>query len=670
MTEPLSPALTPGAPDPVDPTILWTPTSQWANNTIFAEYLAWLARERNLRFSGYSEVWEWSTTDLEAFWGSVWDFCGVRAHQPYSSVLEDATMPGARWFTGATLNYAEQIFAAASTDRPALFAISESRPPVEMSWADLEASVASVAAALREMGVAPGDRVASYMPNIPETVIALLATASIGAIWSSCSPDFGARSVVERFQQIEPKVLFAVDGYRYGGKVFDRRAVVEEIQGALPGLTATVLLPFVDPNAQLEGARLWSSVITASPADLRFEPVPFDHPLWILYSSGTTGVPKAIVHGHGGIVIEHLKSLTIQANMRPGDRFLWVTTTGWMMWNVVVGGLMAGATPVLYDGSVGHPDLSVLWRQIEQFQITRFGASPAFYGACMKAGMRPGREFDLSSLRSIGASGSPLQPELYRWIYSEVGADVWLTSSSGGTDVCAGFVGGCPTLPVRDGEIQGPLLGVRAEAWDEKGRAVVDEVGELVITRPMPSMPLYFWNDPGNKRYLDTYFSMYPGVWQHGDWVRFTPGGGAVILGRSDSTLNRLGVRIGTSEVYRAVEALPEVVDSLVVGVELPGGGYYMPLFIVLEQGITLDDDLRRAIREQIRTSFTPRHVPDEIIQAPGVPRTLSGKKLEVPIKKLLMGHSADEVANRGALANPDVLDFYIGFAETRSTGG
>jgi acetoacetyl-CoA synthetase len=653
-------------PQADEPALLWTPSDRWTRDSVFARYLQWLERERGLRFSTYREVWEWSTTEIEAFWESLWHFFEIRAHRPYTTVLEERKMPGARWFTGAELNYAEHAFRHASAERPALFHESEVRELGEVSWEELRKDVASVAAALREMGVGRGDRVVAYLPNVPEAVVAFLATASLGAIWSSCSPDFGTRSVVERFQQIEPKVLFAVDGYRYGGKDHPRLHVVDELREALPSLRHTVLLPYLDRAARVPGTRSWTNLLgRAEP--LVFEPVPFEHPLWILYSSGTTGAPKAIVHSHGGILIEHLKALCLQANMLPGDRFLWVTTTGWMMWNVLIGGLLAGCTPVLYDGSVAHPDLTVLWRLVERTKVTRFGASPGFLGACMKQEMRPGEEFDLSSLKSVGASGSPLPDELYPWIYDAISSDVWLASSSGGTDVAAGFVGGCPTLPVYVGEMQGPLLGVKAQAFDDAGNPVHDQVGELVITEPMPSMPLFFWNDPEDARYRETYFEMYPGVWRHGDWVRFTPRGGAIIYGRSDSTLNRFGVRIGTSEVYRAVEALPEVVDSLVVGVELAGGGYYMPLFVVLRDGLTLDDDLRERIRRHIRTTFTPRHVPDEILQVPGVPRTLSGKKLEVPIKKLLMGSPLERVVNAGSLANPEALTYFVDFAAERA---
>ncbi|MEX2582766.1 MAG: acetoacetate--CoA ligase [Gemmatimonadota bacterium] len=647
---------------------IWTPSEGDVRDSVYTRYLEWLASERGLRFGSYAETWEWSTTELEAFWESIWDFFEIRSHQPYTTVLEERRMPGARWFPGAELNYVEHVFRMAGSDRPALVYLSEDRPPAEMSWTEMERQVASLAASLREMGVERGDRVASYLPNVPAATIAFLATATIGAVWSSCSPDFGVRSVVERFQQIEPKVLFAVDGYRYGGKPHDRRAVVEDLRSALPSLRETVFLPYLDPSARLEGGLEWADLIGRD-EPLRIEAVPFDHPLWILYSSGTTGAPKAIVHGHGGILLEQHKSLRLHFDMRPGDRFLWVTTTGWMMWNVLVGGLIAGAVPVLYDGSIAYPDLKFLWRLIQDVRISRFGASPAFLGACRDAGLEPGRELDLSCLKSIGATGSPVPPEIYPWVFEAVAADVWFTSTSGGTDVATSFVGGCPTLPLYQGEIQGPMLGVRATAYDDAGNEVLDEVGELVITEPMPSMPLFFWNDPGDVRYRDTYFDLYPGVWRHGDWIRFTPRGGAIIYGRSDSTLNRFGVRIGTSEVYRAVEGLPEVVDSLVIGVERPGGGYFMPLFVVLAEGMQLDEPLRGRIRQQIRTAFTPRHVPDEIVQAPAVPRTLSGKKLEVPIKKLLMGQPVERVLNLGSLTNPEAMAFFVEFAARYLSG-
>ena len=659
----------PADPPSADAPLLWTPSAGQARESGFARWLAWLARERGLAFAGYADAWAWSTTEIEAFWGSLWDFFGIHASAPYSTVLEARTMPGARWFPGARLNYAEHALRHGDDTHPALLFSSEIRPLTEIAWGELRRQVASVALALRGMGVAPGDRVAAYLPNIPEALVAFLACAAIGAVWSGCSPDFGAESVIERFRQIEPKVLVAADGYAYAGTPHDRRAVVARLMEALPSLARTVLVPYLDPAARMDGTRPWAELIAGGEDAPRFEPVPFDHPLWILYSSGTTGAPKAIVHGHGGIVLEHLKALVLQQDVRPGDRLLWYTTTGWMMWNRLVGGLLAGATIVLYDGSPAHPGPDVLWRLARDARVTHFGAGAGYFMAGMNAGLRPGERFDLPALRQISSTGSPLPPEGYRWIYDAVKADVWLASSSGGTDVATAFLGACPTLPVHAGELQGPALGVRAEAWDEGGRAVVGEVGELVVTRPMPSMPLFFWNDADGARYRESYFARWPGVWRHGDRVRFTERGSAVILGRSDSTLNRHGVRIGTAEVYRAVEAVPGVVDSLVVGVEQADGGYWMPLFVVLADGTALDDALRGRIRRALRTTFTPRHVPDEILQVPAVPRTLNGKKVEVPVKRILSGAPASEVVNPGSLRDPDALRFFEELAAGRRSG-
>jgi acetoacetyl-CoA synthetase len=648
------------------PRVLWEPSPESSERTNFARYLAWLERERGLHFSGYLDAWRWSTTEIEAFWASLWDHFGVRASRPYDFVLSGRTMPGARWFGGATLSWAEHVFRNETEGRPALLYASERAPPQAMSWAELRRQVASVAAALRRMGVVRGDRVVAYLPNIPEAVTLLLACASVGAIWSSCSPDFGTQGVVERFQQIEPRVLFAVDGYVYGGKSIARRDVVEALRAALPSLQHTVLVPYLDADAELPGAARWDTLLEQR-AELRFEQVPFEHPLWVLYSSGTTGLPKAIVHGHGGILLEHLKALALQCDVKPEDRVFWFTTTGWMMWNLLVGGLLTGCTCVLYDGSPSHPDLTTLWRLAESARIDRFGASAGFFHACMKAGLAPGERFDLSPLRAIGSTGSPLSPKAFRWIYESVKKDVWLASTSGGTDVCSSFLSACPFLPVLEGELQGPALGAAVSAFDPDGRAVVDQVGELVITEPMPSMPLFFWNDPGNVRYQRSYFDVFPGVWRHGDWIRMSREGGAVIYGRSDSTLNRKGVRIGSSEIYRAVEALPEVVDSLVIGLERPGGEYSMLLFTVLRAGTELDDALKGRIRAHIRSSFTPRHVPDKVVQAPAVPRTLSGKKVEVPVKRILLGEPVERVVNPGSLANPEALDFFVELARSGS---
>jgi acetoacetyl-CoA synthetase len=657
------------------PAVLWEPSAAFNERATFASYLAWLERERALRFTAddqtaadaYLDTWSWSVREIEQFWASVWDFFEVRASRPYEQVLPERRMPGARWFPGAALNYAEHVFRNEVEDRPALLVASERGGLAEVGWAELRRQVAAIAHALREMGVGPGDRVAGYLPNIPQAVVAFLACASIGAVWSSCSPDFGAQGVAERFRQIEPRVLIAVDGYRYGGRAIDRLGLIEELRKGLPSLRQAVIVPYLDPArasdaARTTGAILWSELLRRD-APLEFHQVPFDHPLWVLYSSGTTGLPKAMVQGHGGILLEHLKALALQCDVKREDRLFWFTTTGWMMWNLLIGGLLVGCTCVLYDGNPMHPDPDALWRLAQDARITRFGTSAAYLGNCMKAGLRPGDRFDLSALRAIGSTGSPLPPEAYRWVYDAVKRDVWLASTSGGTDVCSSFLSACPFMPVRAGELQGPALGVSVRAFDPSGRELIDEVGELVITEPMPSMPVFFWNDPDGVRYRESYFEMFPGVWRHGDWVRISPRGGAVIYGRSDSTLNRQGVRIGTSEIYRAVEAVPEVLDSVVVGLETPGGGYSMPLFVVLRAGVDLDEGLAARIRQQIRARFTARHVPDAIVQVPSVPRTLNGKKLEVPVKRILMGEPVARVVNPGSLANPESLEFFVRYA-------
>jgi acetoacetyl-CoA synthetase len=586
-------------------------------------------------FSDYHELWRWSVEDLEGFWGSLWDWFEIGGS--YERVLSRREMPGAEWFTGAALSYAEQVFRQARPGRTAIVHASESQPLAELSWDELADQVARCAAGLRRLGVGRGDRVAAYMPNVPETVVALLATASLGAVWSSCAPEFGTPTVVDRFKQIEPKVLIAIEGYRYGGKDFDRRERVAEIRAAIPSVEHVVMVP-------LDWERL-----LADPAALEFERVPFDHPLWVLYSSGTTGLPKAIVQGHGGILLEHLKKARLHCDLSAEDRFFWFTTTGWMMWNFLVGGLLAASTIVLYDG---QPDPHGLWTFAEEAEITCFGTSASFIAACMKAGSEPP---ELLRLRSVGSTGSPLPVEGFEWVYRNLGPDIWLFSTSGGTDLCTAFVGGCPVLAVHAGELQARSLGAAVQAFDETGRPVVGEVGELVITEPMPSMPLYFWNDPAGERYRSSYFDVYPGVWRHGDWIKITERGSAVIYGRSDSTINRGGVRMGTSEIYSAVESLPEVLDSLVVDVE-----HSMMLFLVLRPGAELDDGLAARVRAHLREATSPRHVPDEIEAVPEIPRTLSGKKLEVPVKKILMGADPARAASRDSLANPDALDFFV----------
>ena len=646
-------------------TLLWEPSTAMKEQANLTHYMRWLAQEKGLHFDDYETLWAWSVDHLAEFWASLWDYFDIKASQPYTTVLTNPTMPGAQWFVGAQLNYAEHAFRNRTSAHPAIISQSETRPRTELSWDDLYQRVAAVAAALRSWGVQRGDRVVNYMPNIPETVIAFLATASLGAVWSSCAPEFGTQSVIDRFQQIEPKVLFAIDGYGYGGKLIDRRAILAEIQNALPTLQKTVILPYAFTDTTTDSytnAVLWQEIMQGE-HELTFEQVPFDHPLWVLYSSGTTGLPKAIVQGQGGILLEHLKQFVLASDIKDGDRFFWYTTTGWMMWNLLVSGLLNGTTILLYDGSPAYPNINRLWEFAEQTGMTFFGTSAGFILSCMKADIEPGQTYDLSKLRALGSTGSPLPPEGFQWVYEHVRHDIWLASISGGTDVCSAFLGGSPLLPVRAGELQCRFLGASVAAFDEQGNALIDEMGELVITKPMPSMPIYFWNDPSNTKYLSSYFDVYPGIWRHGDWIKITPGGSAIIYGRSDSTINRKGIRMGSSEIYRIVEEIPEILDSLIIGLERSGGNYYMPLFVVLKPGCELDDALKQKIRAQLRTNLTPHHVPDEIIIISEVPRTLSGKKLEVPIKKLFLGTPLEKAVSVGALGNPQALQFFLEFA-------
>jgi acetoacetyl-CoA synthetase len=607
-------------------------------------YLRWLETERGLSFGeDYHALWRWSTDDLEAFWASIWDFFEVRsdAEPAYERVLGDRSMPGARWFPGARVNYAEHAFRGKADDAPAIIAASERGENREIAWGELREEVGRIAAGLRGLGVAKGDRVVAYLPNIPEAISAFLAVASIGAVWSSCSPDFGARSVVDRFAQVEPKLLIAVDGYHYGGKAFDRMDTVAALEGEMPSLERTVVLPLLDADRDLEGRMGWAELLGTAAGgeapELTFEPVPFDHPLWILYSSGTTGLPKAIVQGQGGILLEHLKKLGLHVDAQAGDRVFWFTTTGWMMWNFLVSGLLTEATIQLYDGNPAYPTLDRLWDFASETGTTCFGTSASYLATCMKQGVEPGGGGrDMSALRAVGSTGSPLAPEGFEWVYEHIGAETWLFSTSGGTDVCSAFVGGVPLLPVFRGELQGRALGAKVEAYDEAGRPVIDRVGELVLTEPLPSMPLYFWNDPDGERYHESYFDMFEGVWRHGDWIEITSRGTAIISGRSDSTINRGGIRMGSSEIYRAVLALDEVTDALVVDVD-----GWLPLFVVLRDGASLDDDLVAAIRTRVREDCSPRHVPTEVLTVAEVPRTLSGKVLEIPVKRILAGRGA-----------------------------
>ena len=652
-------------PRPIDEgALLWEPPDSVVSAANITAYMRWLRETRGLCFETYQELWRWSVADLDAFWGSIWDFFQVIAHSPHEAVLADDAMPGARWFPGARLNYAEHALRRRS-DRVAVISKSELRPTAHLTYAELHRQVARFAEGLRRHGVRRGDRVAAYMPNIPEMLVAFLATASIGAVWSACSPEFGSRSVVERFQQIEPAVLIAVDGYRYGGRDYDRIDEVAAIQRRLPSLKVTVLAPYLHQEARtsrLSNAVPWAEM-SVGEGDIAFEPVPFDHPLWVLYSSGTTGLPKPIVQGHGGILLEHLKYLSLHADLKPEDRFFWFTTTGWMMWNLLIGGLLLGTTVVLFDGDPGHPDMSALWRLAEETGVTYFGASAPYIQACINAGVRPGEDADLSRVRGVGSTGAPLSPEAFRWVYDRVKSDVHLGSMSGGTDLCTAFVGTCPLLPVHAGEIQCQCLGANVEAYGPEGQLLTGEVGELVITKPLPSMPLRLWNDPDGRRYRESYFETYPGVWRHGDWIKVTGRGSCAIYGRSDSTLNRGGVRMGTSDFYRVVDDVEEVLDSLVIDTGHAGRDGRLILFLVLRDCGALDDGLRGRIAARLRRDISPRHVPNEMYAVPEVPKTLNGKKMEVPVKRILSGEPADTAVSKDAMANPESLRPFLELA-------
>jgi acetoacetyl-CoA synthetase len=649
--------------------LLWKPSAVAIERSRITAFMRWLEAERGLGpFAGYAELYRWSVEDLDGFWQAIWDYFEVQADGDPEPVLSSREMPRAHWFPNVSLNYAERAFAGRDPAQTAILHASELRGLESVSWGELGQRVAALAAGLAAMGVGRGDRVVAYLPNLAEATIAFLATASIGAVWSSCSPDFGPASVIDRFAQIEPKVLFAVDGYRYGGKDFDRRETVAELQAAIPSLRHTVLVPYLNPEADRSGlANLtrWEDLLAEHEgAELSFTRVPFDHPLWVLYSSGTTGLPKAIVQGQGGVLLEHLKKLNLHIDAHPGDRLFWFTTTGWMMWNFIVSGLLTEAAIVLYDGNPGHPDMGALWDLAEAAEVTMFGTSAAYISACMKAGLEPGAGRDLQKLRAVGSTGSPLSPEGFDWVYEQLGRDTWLFSTSGGTDVCTAFVGGVVNLPVHRGEIQARALGCAVESWGPQGNSLIGEVGELVITAPMPSMPTGFWGDADGSRYRESYFEMFPGTWRHGDWIEITERGTAIIYGRSDSTINRGGIRIGTAEIYRAVLGLDEITDALVVDVPRPDTDGWMPLFVVLREGAELDDGLRKRLAKGIRERCSPRHVPDEIFVVEEVPRTLSGKVLEVPVKRILMGTPPAKAVSRDALANPPALDYFVAMAE------
>jgi acetoacetyl-CoA synthetase len=649
-------------------TVLWTPSLQRTAAANVTQFLAWLHTHRGLDLTDYHALWTWSVHDLETFWECIWQYFDVQASAPYTTVLSTRRMPGAAWFPGAELNYAQHVLRNRPADGIALVFESEVCPLTEITWGQLTRQVAAVATGLRALGVGQGDRVVAYMPNIPETVVAFLAVASLGAIWACSSPDFGTASVIDRFSQIAPTVLFTVDGYRYGGKDFDRRDAVRDIRAALPTLAHTMLVPYLDPGAQMEHCTPWQHLV-ASGGELAYAHVPFGHPLWVVYSSGTTGLPKPLVHSHGGILLEMLKFLGFHGDVKAGDRFFWFSTTGWIMWNILQGSLLHGATAVLFDGNPGYPDCRRLWRFAQDARCTFVGTSAPFLLACLQAGIAPGTEYDLSRVTGIGSTGAPLPPEGFAWVYEHVGRDLWLTSASGGTDIASGFVGGVPTLPVCAGELQCRCLGVKAEAFDEAGQSLAGEVGELVITEPMPSMPIALWNDADGRRYHESYFEMYPGLWRHGDWIRLTDRGSCVIEGRSDSTLKRMGVRMGSGDFYRIIETMPEVSESLIVGLDLPGGTYWMPLFVVLQPGVVLDAVLVDTITHRIRTALSPRHVPDAVLAIDAVPRTLNGKKLEVPVKKVLLGWSLAKAVNLGSVANPHALQCFVDLAQHVEAG-
>ena len=649
------------------PPVLWTPPADVRGSTRIGAYLAWLERERGLRFTDYDALLRWSIDDLDAFWSSVWEHFAVGPSRGAGSALADERMPDAKWFPDATLNWAEHCLrlAGRTDDEVVIVARSQTRDRLTLTASELRDEVARVRTGLRRLGVGPGDRVAAYLPNVPEAVIGLLACASLGAIWSSCAPEFGTRSVVDRWSQIAPKVLLTIDGYRYGDRSVERLGEVAAIRAALPSLTATVALPYLHVGERrIPDAISWAE-LRSDPGQLAFEPVPFDHPLFVLYSSGTTGLPKPIVHGHGGILLEHLKIHALHHDLGPGDRFFWFSTTGWMMWNYLVSGLAVDASIVLYDGSPAHPDLSALWRLAAEEGVTYFGTSAPYLMACRKEGLRPGELVDLARLRGIGSTGAPLPVDGFRYVYDAISPSVHLQSVSGGTDVCTAFVGASPMVPVWEGEISCRHLGCAVEAFSPSGEPLVGEQGELVITKPMPSMPVAFWDDPDGARYRAAYFDDFPGVWRHGDWITFTERGSCVISGRSDATLNRGGVRIGTAEFYAVVEAIPEVTDSLVVHLDEPGDR--LLLFVTLRDGSVLTDELRARIVGELRGALSPRHAPDEIIAVPSIPRTLSGKKLEVPVKRILTGTPADVAASRGSLSDPTSLDAFAALAGRQS---
>lgn len=648
-------------------TLLWEPDEDRKQKSNIYDYMTWLKQHKNIEFNDYHSLWKWSVGELEVFWESLWEYFDIQSEQPYETVLTSHKMPGAKWFPEAKVNYTEHIFRNRDETKPAIIHTSELRQTTEITWKQLYQETAALQQTLKGLGVIKGDRVVAYVANIYESVVAFLATASLGAIWSSASPDFGTQSVIDRFKQIEPKVMVTVDGYRYSGKDFDRTEVIANIQSELPTLEATIAIPYLKNNPDFSGLKHvmhWDEAIKSDKEEsLTYEHVPFNDPLWVLFSSGTTGKPKPIVQSQGGILLEHLKALTFHADLGKDDRFFWFTTTGWMMWNFLVGGLLTGSTIVLYDGNPAYPDKKMLWRFAEQTKMTVFGTSASYITACMKDELHPGEEFDLSHLKNISSTGSPLPPEGFHWCYENVKNDLWIASVSGGTDVCTAFILGVPILPVYAGELQCRGLGAKIESYNDNGKPEIEEVGELVLTEPFPSMPIYFWNDEDGSRLHESYFDVFPGIWRHGDYLKVTNKHTCVIYGRSDATINRGGIRIGTSEIYRAVDHVKEVADSLIVDIPKDDGDSFTPLFVVMKAGYELTEEIQQTLKRQIRTQCSPRHVPTGFYEVSDIPKTLNGKKLEIPVKKILMGKPVDKVVNKGSLSNEDSLDYFIQFS-------
>ncbi|API92829.1 MULTISPECIES: acetoacetate--CoA ligase [unclassified Virgibacillus] len=653
--------------------LLWEPSEERKTTAKINSYIKWLGEHKNMHFQDYHALWDWSVHEIEAFWASIWDYFDLQAEEGYQTILSSHHMPGAKWFPEATVNYTEHIFRnRATSNQPAIIHTSESRKIKTVSWRQLYQDTAAMQQVLKRLGIQKGDRVVAYLPNIYEAVVAFLATASVGAIWSSASPDFGTQSVIDRFQQIEPKLFFTIDGYVYGGKAFDRTDVAAEIQSSLPTLEATIAISYLEEQAtfaSLQHVIHWEQTIKEAPVrPLSFTYVAFNDPLWVLFSSGTTGKPKPIVQSQGGILLEHLKALTFHVDLGEGDRFFWFTTTGWMMWNFLIGGLLTGSTIILYDGNPAYPSKGRLWQLAEETKMTVFGTSASYITSCMKDNIKPYENYDLSQLKNISSTGSPLPPEGFLWCYENVKKDLWIASASGGTDVCTAFILGVPTLPVYAGELQCRGLGAKIESFNDNGKPVIEEVGELVLTEPFPSMPIYFWNDPDGSRLKESYFNVFPGIWRHGDYLKITKRKTCVIYGRSDATINRGGVRIGTSEIYRAVDHIPEIADSLIVDIPQPNSDSFVPLFVVMKDGCQLTDDLKQQINQHIRAHCSPRHVPTGIYEVPDLPRTLNGKKLEIPVKKILQGKQMEQIVNKGSLHNAAALDAFYQFAEKIKT--